>query len=156
MAYLHVDIVGTHSTKAEEIKALGQMAKCVDRGSYLASLFTPAFIHWVETQIQDDGSADLYGYLEKSYQDVTAECSKKVSAEMDAKRAGQDYMRAQAAYESELRKAGEHVAYLETRIETARKDRYESAVRADKFEGLYHRLLQAIGWESKPEWEERN
>lgn len=47
-----IKVVGTSSTKDEEIRALQKMAECAGDGSYLASLFTPEFVGWIESQIR--------------------------------------------------------------------------------------------------------
>jgi len=62
-----ITIVNGQSTKDEEKATLRKMAECALPGSYLASLFTPEFINWVEQQIRDDGCADLFGALTEEY-----------------------------------------------------------------------------------------
>lgn len=54
MANKMVRVVDAQSSKEDEIGAIKKMAECAGDGSYLASLFTPEFVGWVESRVRDD------------------------------------------------------------------------------------------------------
>ena len=57
--------VNSDSTKAEEIQHLKDLAATCKPGSYLADLFTPAFIAHIETLIRNDWPPDILGELQE-------------------------------------------------------------------------------------------
>jgi cobalamin biosynthesis protein CobT len=56
--------VDQHSTKAQEVQHLHDIASTCKPGSYLADLFSPLLIARVETAIKNDTPPDIQGELE--------------------------------------------------------------------------------------------
>jgi len=50
-------------SKDEEIKVLHKLAENMPEGSYLAQLFTPDFVGWVQDRIRGDIFPDAFDYI---------------------------------------------------------------------------------------------
>jgi hypothetical protein len=82
--------VNSKSSKAAEIELLrGFVAKYVGEGSFLASLFTPEMLKWVDVSMQDDVCPDLLAGLEHWHKQANELAGNYVKSEDERRAAAQ-------------------------------------------------------------------
>jgi hypothetical protein len=146
--------VSTASSKADELKFLDIVIGQVSSGSYLGALFSPQMVSWLQSQIRNDFSCDLFAdyenlseslsHKEKGYQEIIRERGEeletlraKLNQEKDrANRIFADYEEIRDRYYREQGETGEMLCHEVLENQELRE-------RVDKLE------LQIIGLKAK-------
>lgn len=146
-----VPVVSVRSTKPDEIEAIRKMAQAALPGSYLSSLFTIEFVNWVERQILDDGCCDMRDALQFAWEDASKARS---DASGEVSRHDSQIKGLNSQIEALKRQVAAAEERMAQQIEFTREVQgqlWDEQIKSDKINARYHGLLQAIGWESKPE-----
>jgi hypothetical protein len=68
---MNIKPVPTSASKAEEMTALRKVATVFEPGTYMADLFSPDLINWVEIQLSNDFPPDIFSILDSSAQNLS-------------------------------------------------------------------------------------
>lgn len=117
--------VDNHSTKAEEIQHLKDLAATCKPGSYLADLFTQNFIAYVEDKINSDFTPDLHGELINAYDESIGKDTKHAADRAHMLR--------------DIDKLTEHTYELESQLEKARHENKTAAELLRNAKELYNK-----------------
>lgn len=117
--------VDQHSTKAEEIQHLKDLAATCKPGSYLADLFTQNFIAYVEDKINSDFTPDLHGELINAYDESIGKDTKHAADRAHMLR--------------DIDKLTEHAYDLESQLEKARQENKTAAELLRNANELYNK-----------------
>lgn len=67
---MNIKPVPSSASKADEMAALRKVATIFEPGTYLADLFSPALIEWVQTQLDNDFPPDIFSVIDSSAQNL--------------------------------------------------------------------------------------
>jgi FtsZ-binding cell division protein ZapB len=127
--------VDQHSTKAQEVQHLHDIASTCKPGSYLAVLFTPLLIAHVENAIRNDTTPDIQG-------DLVAEIMHGITKDTE-------HLREIVNLKYENRKLNDRTYSLETDVqrarETTRHYQQEAESLRNQWSELVHERAELLG-----------